>query len=266
MLGALPSNPDSPKLPAKYVVNKVAAPDSFDSRDNWPNCKTIGEIRDQSACGSCWAFGAVEAMSDRLCIGKNLDIRVSAQHMVSCCTSCGMGCNGGYPSSAWSYWVKNGLVSEECYPYAFKSCDHHVPDSKNTCPPTQPTPPCKAGKCDSSSGKDWASDLRKGSKAYSIYGGESAIMTEIMEHGPVEAAFEVYSDFLNYKSGIYQHKSGSYVGGHAVKMLGWGVENGVKYWIIANSWNPHWGENGLFRILKGSDHCGIESEIAAGLA
>jgi cathepsin B len=43
-------------------------PDEFDARKQWPNCPTISEIRDQSNCGSCWAFGAVEAMSDRICI------------------------------------------------------------------------------------------------------------------------------------------------------------------------------------------------------
>lgn len=41
-------------------------PENFDSRVNWPNCPTIQEIRDQGSCGSCWAFGAVEAMSDRV--------------------------------------------------------------------------------------------------------------------------------------------------------------------------------------------------------
>lgn len=41
-------------------------PENFDSREQWPNCPTIREIRDQGSCGSCWAFGAVEAMSDRV--------------------------------------------------------------------------------------------------------------------------------------------------------------------------------------------------------
>jgi cathepsin B len=34
------------------------------------------------------------------------------------------------------------------------------------------------------------------------------------------------------------------IGGHAVKMIGWGVDNGVPYWLVANSWNTDWAENG----------------------
>jgi len=54
-------------------VDDVAAniPDNFDSREAWPKCDSIKDIRDQANCGSCWAFGAVEAMSDRICIASN---------------------------------------------------------------------------------------------------------------------------------------------------------------------------------------------------
>jgi len=47
-----------------------------------------------------------------------------------------------------------------------------------------------------------------------------------MTNGPAEAAFTVYEDFLTYKSGVYKHTSGSALGGHAVKIMGWGNENG----------------------------------------
>jgi len=43
-------------------------PESFDPREEWPDCPTIAYIPDQGGCGSCWAFGAVTAMSDRMCI------------------------------------------------------------------------------------------------------------------------------------------------------------------------------------------------------
>jgi len=103
------------------------------------------------------------------------------------------------------------------------------------------------------------------SSAYNVDSDVGAIQSEIMKNGPVEAAFSVYEDFLAYKSGVYQHVSGSMLGGHAVKILGWGTENGTPYWLVANSWNEDWGDKGYFKIRRGTDECGIEDEITAGL-
>jgi cathepsin B len=86
-----------------------------------------------------------------------------------------------------------------------------------------------------------------------------------MNNGPVEGALTVYEDFPTYKSGVYQHVHGKALGGHAIRILGWGVEDGTPYWLIANSWNSDWGDNGYIKILRGKDHCGIESQITAGL-
>ena len=66
-------------------------------------------------------------------------------------------------------------------------------------------------------------------------------MTEIYTNGPVEGTFEVYTDFMSYKSGVYKHTTGSLEGGHAIKIIGWGTENGTDYWLICNSWTVTWG-------------------------
>ena len=89
------------------------------------------------------------------------------------------------------------------------------------------------------------------------------MMQEIMENGSISAAFFVYEDFQEYRSGIYQYTEGEFKGGHAVKIIGWGEENGVKFWIVANSWNPRWGESGFFRIRKGTNECNIEGQATA---
>merc|ERR1719487_1047891 len=46
---------------------------------------------------------------------------------------------------------------------------------------------------------------------------------------------------------------------HAVVTIGWGEEDGQKYWLIQNSWGPDWGEDGFFRMALGEDESGIES-------
>jgi len=258
--------PGGPVLPVKteFEVKVEDLPESFDSRQNWADCPTIGTIRDQSACGSCWAIGAAEAMSDRYCtfkIHKNLSI--SAGDVGFCCGfSCGSGCDGGFPAAAWRYWVRHGVVDEDCYPYPFPSCDHHVPNSKNPCPSNEyPTPRCP-NNCKNE--KNWNNEKHYGAKTHSV-SGQNAIMQEIFTHGPVETSFSVYQDFITYKSGVYKRTSNVFLGGHAVKIIGWGDENGVKYWLVANSWNTNWGDKGYFKIRRGTNECNIESTCNAGI-
>ena len=64
------------------------------------------------------------------------------------------------------------------------------------------------------------------------------------------SAFTVYEDFLTYKSGVYQHQTGSALGGHAIKTIGWGTQDGEDYWLCVNSWNNTWGDKGLFKIFS----------------
>jgi len=249
-------------------------PDEFDARKQWPNCPTIGDIRDQANCGSCWAFGAVEAMSDRICISSNGNEkpRISAEDLLSCCSSCGFGCEGGYLGAAWQFWVRSGLVTggnftthDGCQPYSIAPCEHHMEGGQYPAcsAETEPTPKCQK-QCQAGYAVSYDKDKHFGTKAYSVSRDQASIQKEIFTNGPVEASYTVYEDFLSYKSGVYQHKAGSALGGHAVKILGWGTESGTPYWLIANSWNSDWGDNGYFKIIRGKNDCGIESGINAG--
>ena len=262
------------KLPVKEIEILDDLPTEFDPAKQWPECPSLKEIRDQSVCGSCWAFGAAEAATDRLCIashGKNQD-RLSDEDLLTCCDGCGFGCHGGFPAAAWYFFHTAGVTTggeygttNWCNAYAFPKCEHHgavgpYPD----CGKTQDTPDC-VEKCQEGYPVEYKQDKHFFEQPYNVPKDVKAIKTELMTHGPIEVAFDVYEDFMTYKSGIYQHVSGDYLGGHAVKLVGWGVENGVEYWKIANSWNESWGENGFFRIVLGKDECGIESEGVAGL-
>jgi len=163
---------------------------------------------------------------------------------------------------AWDYFKNHGSVPASCFAYPFPACAHHVvsPDYP-ACPKDDySTPKCNKTCAD---GSDFTSDKIKASSVYSLES-EEDVMKSLTTKGPVTAAFTVYEDFLAYKSGVYQHVTGSELGGHAIEIVGFGVDNGVKYWTVKNSWNPSWGNGGFFNILRGQDECGIDSSIVAG--
>lgn len=222
-------------------ASNAALPTNFDARTQWGSC--VHAIRDQASCGSCWAFGASEALTDRFCIASSgkTDVVLSPEDMVAC-DSADLGCDGGYLNKAWNYLATTGIVSDACFPYS--SGKGAVPACPRTC---------------TGSGT-WT---KYKCKANSVVTARTAaaIQQEIYTNGPMETSFNVYSDFMNYKSGIYQHTSGYLEGGHAIKILGWGVEGGLKYWLCANSWGTSWGEKGFFRIAYGE--CGIDSAVYA---
>jgi cathepsin B len=273
-------HPEDVQIPVASLrpEHLAAIPDSFDARTQWPKCAaSIGFIRDQADCGSCWAFAAAEAMSDRFCIASDgADVyTLSADDMLSCCGRfCGYGCEGGYPIRAWNWWVKDGVVTGSgyfekagCKPYPIEPCGTHSYNGsvyKHPCAGEEKTPKCIKSCVDGYSG-DYASDKHYGKSAYAVPQSVEAIQNEIMTNGPVEAAFTVYEDFEQYKGGVYVHTAGGVLGGHAVKILGWGVDNGTPYWLVANSWNVEWGENGFFRIVRGTNECGLEEAVVGGV-
>ena len=94
----------------------VATPNEFDPRTQWKSW--IHPIRNQANCGSCWAFGSSEALSDRFAIASKgkINVVLSPEDLVSC-DSEDYGCGGGYLERAWEYLTNTGIVSEECFPY-----------------------------------------------------------------------------------------------------------------------------------------------------
>jgi len=272
------SDPDNweiftPKNPTAPI------PDDFDSATAFPTCaKIIGDIRDQSNCGCCWAFAGAEAASDRMCIATKgaIQVPISAEDVCFCASF--DGCDGGQIDTPWSHIKSKGAFvggqyqgsgpfgKGMCSDFSLPHCHHHGPQGKDPYP-AEGQPGCesqKSAKCPKKCTAG-ATDTDK----YTFSGrtqtasGEAGIQQMIMEGGPVETAFTVYSDFENYAGGVYTHTSGQMAGGHAVKFVGWGVDAGTKYWKVANSWNPYWGEGGYFRIIRGDDagNGGIENGV-----
>jgi len=81
-----------------------------------------------------------------------------------------------------------------------------------------------------------------------------------MTNGPMMVGLTVYEDLMNYDSGIYEHTTGMAVGGHAIKMIGWGKdESGHLFWICQNQWGEKWGEKGFIRVKAGQ--IGLDSMV-----
>lgn len=138
-----------------------------------------------------------------------------------------MGCNGGQIGTPWTWFKNSGVVTggdfgdnSLCYPYTMDKCAHHVEGSSyKECTDIKQVEPKCSKTC--VNGSDYSNDKRKAVSSYAIHGIEN-IKAELNDYGTVTAAFTVYEDFLNYSSGVYRHVSGKALGGHAIKLIGYG--------------------------------------------
>ncbi|KAH3744361.1 cathepsin B6 cysteine protease [Pelomyxa schiedti] len=221
-------------------------PVSFDARDEWPDCNW--SIRNQASCGDCWAHAAVEVAEARKCISSNASFtsRFSVQHLVSC-DYYDWGCGGGAFDSPTVFGVDRGYTLDSCLPYDASTQSGFPTACQATCEDGSVIP------------------FYQFASAYAVDASPESIQEEILQNGPVISIFNLYMDWFYYSSGVYMHRWGSYVGGHAVMIVGWGVENDLPYWLMVNSMGDTWGENGLFKMLRGADECGCESGVSAGL-
>ncbi|CDW75739.1 cathepsin b [Stylonychia lemnae] len=213
-------------------------PKSFDSRQKWPDC--MHPIRDQQLCGSCWAFASSSFLSDRFCIhsGGDINVLLAPQDLVSCNYE-NLGCSGGQLIGTINYLISEGITSETCMPYQNndKACDF---------------------KCINKTESYTKYYCEKDS--LTILSETEEIQLELMTNGPLMVGLTVYEDFPNYKEGVYEYITGSAVGGHAIKLIGWGTdENGTVHWICQNQWGADWGENGYVRIKSGQ--LGLDSMV-----
>ncbi|KAI6174829.1 Cysteine protease 1 [Aphelenchoides bicaudatus] len=145
------------------------------------------------------------------------------------------------------------MLEGGCKPYPLTMDDPVFPSST----------PCEK-KCNSNyTTRSYKKDKHKAKKRFGLKT-EKAIKKEILARGSVVTTIKAYSDFGGYQSGIYHHTTGGTTNQHTYgRIVGWGVENGVKYWKIGHVWGETWGEQGYFRIIRGINHCEVESRAMA---
>jgi cathepsin X len=220
-------------------------------------------------CGSCWAHGAVSALSDRIKIarkGQSPDVNLAVQHILNCGTKTAGSCYGGSHLAAYEWIHENGYIAYDSEnPYMACSSDS------------------KEGFCGHASWECTAPNTAKTCSTFSEMGGKCVGLTQfpnatVAEYGSVDGmekmkkeifargpiACGVDADNLRfYKKGIFDDPSATSNVNHVVSVVGWGSDApGKYYWIVRNSWGEYWGEMGFFRVRAGSNMMALESECA----
>ena len=244
---------DNIKDPLKYVDN---LPEQW-RWDNVNGTNFLTVVKNQHIpqyWGSCWAQAAASSISDRIKIARNgawPDINIAPQVFVSCSKK-DLGCSGGFALSAYRYAHDEYVTDETWAIYRARGHDNGLECSPVLkCRNCMPHKPCFI--------PDQYYFYKVGD--YGSIEGEEAMMQHIYQKGPIACGIAVPQDFYkNYTGGVYRDTTGNKDIVHDISIVGYGVENGTKYWLGRNSWGETWGEGGFFKVVRGENNIAIESD------
>lgn len=237
-------------------------------------------------CGSCFVFGSLQSLADRIIIlealknnGENNHekIELSCQELLNCLPN--MTCfTGGDSYIVYEYVIKNGVPDETCKSYEANADSNKCKPQCYTCMAEGQNQCSDIGETEFTTFGDKRCCKVNNYKKYTIEGFSNInarfnyeiknnsngwkdnefidyIKTEIYTNGPVTVAIDA-NPIETFKGGsIFDKKSSlTYTPelNHLVSIVGWGTENNRTYWIIRNSWGTFWCENGYIRVYADS--------------
>lgn len=241
-------------------------PPDFDGRRLWRGLLT--PVQDQGNCGGCYAFATCAVLQDRFALFTNGLIRPQLDPLAAlACQPPDLGqqelrllrfdpelraqaeqktlreaCTGGTLTQIPRFFYQSGARTTSC---------------------TETTSGTALPACS----KDKICTLWPVRDMYRVSDSEDldvlavAMQQDICSHGPLLAGFFMYPDFLQFKgNGVYmpapnQQRDET---GHAIRVVGWGVESGVRYWLCLNSWSTHWGDHGACKLQMASEALQLE--------
>jgi len=209
--------------------------------DWYTNGAVSNIVTDQMSCGSCWSFGTAQSVAGALVAQLKQPLYdFSPQQIMDCAwTQNDSACDGGVAEDAMSWISSNGgLALHSDYPYM---------DADGFCNSGPKVPFTLKGHFDVA------------------FGDEAALQQALYQYGPIAIAIDAAGSpaFYYYESGIINYSScdpSRDALDHEVTLIGWGVYNGVKYWLVKNSWDTTWGMDGYFQFIYGSNMCGVASD------
>jgi cathepsin L len=207
---------------------------------NWVTAGCVTPVKDQGNCGSCWSFSTTGSMEGAHCVATGNLVSLSESQLVDCDTNDGnMGCNGGDMQTAMVWTQSNPLATETQYPY--KARDQSCNTSEEA-----------LGKVGCTS------------EVVVTVGSSSALMASI-EVAPTSIAIEADKlVFQFYTSGVLNSSKCGTNLDHGVLAVGYGTDStGQAYYLVKNSWNTSWGDQGYIKIANNGDGdgiCGIQMD------
>ena len=253
-------------------------PPNFDLRNSYNNLTTPFS---QLLCGSCWAVATANMLSDLFLVSGGIDYNpnLSPTYLLSCDTQ--YGCGGGDPAFALQFIARNGITTSSCVDYNFCLSNPRCTGESSQHFNQDPTilnntiPTCGCYYTDNTHYSYYVKDLVR-----SFGNNKENIKRHIIEYGPVLGGFHIFKNFVSkggdfsLTKGIYidslDYNTGSFnfpldqttfLGSHAIVVVGWGVDQinqtvdntsyTIEYWVCRNSWGNNWGNNGYFKIACG---------------
>jgi inhibitor of cysteine peptidase len=208
---------------------------------NWCDLGACTPVKNQSICGSCWAFSTVGVLESNILYEDGLERDLAEQYLLSCNTN-GWDCDGGWFAHDYHEWKyplgepEAGAVNEVDFPYTAQDGDcvpPHVHHEKIV----------DWHYVGSSNGIPEVADIKQA----------------ILDHGPVSVAMCTGSAFAGYGGGVFEINECPALN-HAVVLVGWDDNLGTNgAWRLRNSWGPGWGEAGYMWIGYGVSSVGYGS-------
>ncbi|TKR66627.1 hypothetical protein L596_022894 [Steinernema carpocapsae] len=241
--------------PTESDYFKGELPKHFDWRDHG----ALTPVQNQGDnCESCYAFSTTGNIESVYKVKKGVLLSLSKQQIVDCCRAecsvtqsrlnpnCCGGCKKGYTGFALEYVLHNGIETELDYRYHASTDDV-----------------CRFNRSEVA--------VRINGQVMLPQNDEDKVARYLIKHGAISASVHANKHLEeHYEKGIFDLTDEECPNdirdlNHAILLVGFGEENGVKYWIVKNSWGTEWGEAGYFRMVRGKNLCGVAMYVTSAV-